>query len=123
IGLILAAPFALAIPFAPSPGLAVGALAIAELFAFMNTGPLNTALMNAVSPSVRETASGLNILCIHLLGDALSPPLLGALATHLGGPEPGPHALGLAVAAVAAPMLIAGIVLIPMRRPMNQRSP
>ena len=45
---------------------------------FFNTGPANAILANVVHPSMRATAFALNIFIIHVLGDALSPPLIGA---------------------------------------------
>ena len=33
-------------------------------------------------PSIRATGFALNILVIHLLGDAISPPIVGAMADH-----------------------------------------
>jgi len=55
-------------------------LAVGELFIFANTGPVNALIVNTVRPGVRATASATAILLIHLLGDALSPALLGAIA-------------------------------------------
>ncbi len=53
---------------------------LAEFFLFFNTGPANAALANVTSPAVRSTAFALNILMIHALGDAISPPLIGWIA-------------------------------------------
>ena len=55
------------------------AIFVAELLVFLNTGPLNTVLVGSTPPSVRELGVGLHVLCIHLLGDAFSPTVLGAL--------------------------------------------
>ncbi len=48
---------------------------VAEFFLFFNTGPTNTILANVVHPAIRSTGFALNILIIHTLGDAISPPL------------------------------------------------
>jgi hypothetical protein len=53
---------------------------LAVFFLFLNTGPSNAILANVTRPSVRANAFALNILVIHALGDAISPPLLGAVA-------------------------------------------
>jgi MFS family permease len=53
---------------------------LAIFFLFVNTGPSNTILANVTRPAVRANAFALNILIIHALGDAISPPLLGAIA-------------------------------------------
>lgn len=47
---------------------------------FINTGPTNTILANVIHPSLRATAFALNIFVIHALGDAISPPIIGAIA-------------------------------------------
>jgi MFS family permease len=47
---------------------------------FFNTGPVNTVLANVVHPSVRASGFALNILVIHLFGDAVSPWIMGSLA-------------------------------------------
>ena len=52
----------------------------AVFFIFFNNGPSNTALANVTHPSIRATAFALNIFFIHAAGDALSPPLIGAIA-------------------------------------------
>jgi MFS family permease len=50
---------------------------LAVFFLFFNTGPTNTILANVTHPSMRASAFALNILIIHTLGDAISPPLIG----------------------------------------------
>ncbi|HVX12769.1 MAG TPA: MFS transporter [Pirellulales bacterium] len=58
---------------------------LAEFCLFFNTGPTNTIIANVTHPSVRATAFALNILIIHLLGDAVSPPLIGWLSDRFNG--------------------------------------
>ena len=48
---------------------------------FFNTGPTNTALANVTHPAIRSTAFALNILVIHALGDAISPAVIGYIAS------------------------------------------
>jgi len=57
---------------------------IANFFLFINTGPLNAAIINVVLPESRATAVALNILIIHIFGDALSPVLIGELSDKYG---------------------------------------
>jgi hypothetical protein len=64
----------------PRPALYWGALVLAELLLFLNTGPSNTIIANVTAPAVRTSAFALNILCIHALGDVLSPVIMGAIA-------------------------------------------
>ncbi|HMD77626.1 MAG TPA: MFS transporter [Terracidiphilus sp.] len=61
---------------------AIPALFAAEFFLFLNTGPLNAAIVNSVSAPVRATAISFNLLCIHLFGDLFSPQIIGAISDH-----------------------------------------
>jgi len=63
-----------------APGAFYPALILAELLLFMSTGPINTAIVNLVSPTERASAVALSILAIHLLGDVLSPSIIGKLS-------------------------------------------
>jgi MFS family permease len=51
---------------------------------FFNTGPTNTILANVTHPSIRASAFALNILIIHALGDAISPPIIGLINGYTG---------------------------------------
>jgi sugar phosphate permease len=77
-GILVSCPFVLLMLWTPFPW-AWGVIFGAVFFLFFNTGPSNTILANVTSPSVRATAFALNIFLIHVLGDAISPPLLGRL--------------------------------------------
>jgi MFS family permease len=55
-------------------------LFFAVFFLFFNTGPTNTILANVTHPCMRTNAVALNIFIIHLLGDAISPWIIGAVA-------------------------------------------
>jgi MFS transporter, Spinster family, sphingosine-1-phosphate transporter len=54
----------------------------AQLLLFLSTGPINAVIVNLVSATERATAIALEVFAIHLLGDALSPPLIGVLSDH-----------------------------------------
>jgi MFS family permease len=101
VGMILAFPLCLAMLYTPFP-LAWVFLFGAVFFVFLNTGPSNAALANVVRPKIRATAFALNILVIHSLGDALSPPLLGAVAGH--------YDMTMAFVVVSVAMLVSGII-------------
>jgi hypothetical protein len=47
---------------------------------FLNTGPLNAAIVNSVSAPVRATAISVNLFCIHAFGDTFSPTIIGAIS-------------------------------------------
>jgi hypothetical protein len=52
----------------------------AQLCLFLSTGPINAAIINLVIAGERATAIALSVFAIHLLGDALSPLMVGALS-------------------------------------------
>lgn len=101
LGMLLAFPLFMAMLYVPFP-LAWVFLFGSVFFVFLNTGPSNAALANVVAPRIRATAFALNILIIHLFGDALSPPLLGAVAGH--------YDMTMAFIVVSVAMLISGII-------------
>src|SRR5262249_21758781 len=86
---------------------------------FFDTGPTNTILANVTHHAIRASAFAINIFVIHILGDAISPPLLGIVAhrykdSGLGpiwglGPFKG-TALGFVV--VSLMMLVGGVLWI-----------
>jgi MFS family permease len=101
VGILLACPFVLlmlVVPFPISWWLLLGAV----FFLFFNTGPSNTALANVTHPAVRASAFALNIFFIHLFGDALAGPLLGAVA--------GKYGWNAAFGVVVAVMAVAGLL-------------
>jgi MFS family permease len=53
------------------------AIFLAEFFLFLNTAPLNAAIVNSVGASIRATAIAVNLFTIHLLGDVSSPTIIG----------------------------------------------
>jgi hypothetical protein len=67
----------------------------AQLFLWFYNGPINTMIANAVGASVRARAFALSILSIHILGDAISPPIIGVISDTTGN-------------------LVAGVVLVPV---------
>lgn len=84
---------------------AVPALLAAEFFLFLNTGPLNAAIVNAVSAPVRATAVSLNLFCIHFFGDTFSPQIIGAISDRT-------HNLRLGLGATLVSLIVScGILL------------
>jgi len=69
-----------ALVFFGPPSWAIPALFAAEFFLFLNTGPLNAAIVNSVSAPVRATAVSFNLFCIHFFGDTFSPQIIGAVS-------------------------------------------
>jgi MFS transporter, Spinster family, sphingosine-1-phosphate transporter len=79
LSVALTLPFGALVFFGPR-ATAVPALFVAEFFLFLNTGPLNTAIVNSVSAPVRATAISVNLFCIHFFGDTFSPQIIGAVS-------------------------------------------
>lgn len=98
---LLAAPFAVVALTAGAPSTYYPAIVIAELFLFMSTGPINSAIINLVSPNERASAIALSMFIIHLLGDVPSPTLIGWLSDM--------SSLGKAVMIVPIAIMISGL--------------
>jgi MFS transporter, Spinster family, sphingosine-1-phosphate transporter len=75
-----------------------------QLCLFLSTGPINAAIINLVSATERATAIALSVFAIHILGDALSPPLIGALSDQFS--------LAQAVKIVPIAVVIGGCIWI-----------
>jgi MFS family permease len=76
--MVLGFPLVLLMIWLPFP-LAWIPMALFVFCLFFNTGPTNTILANVTHPLLRAPGFALNILVIHLLGDAISPPVMGAV--------------------------------------------
>lgn len=105
IGLLLAAPCMFMAARLPTAGAMFAAVAVAQFLIFLNSGPINAAIVNCVPPTFRAFAMGLNVLCIHLLGDAISPPLIGWVADAA-------KSVGFAIELNALPVLLGGLALL-----------
>jgi len=84
IGMIIGLPMFLLVLWTPFPAAWV-LMFLAEFCLFFNTGPTNTILANVTRPTVRSTAFAINIFVIHMLGDVISPPLIGKVTDRYGG--------------------------------------
>jgi MFS family permease len=100
---VAAWPFFVAALFAPFPP-AWGLLFVAVFFLFFNTGPANTVLANVTRSDIRATAFAVNILVIHLLGDVISPPIIGLIQDY--------HDLHTAFLAVSVTIPLGGLLWV-----------
>jgi MFS family permease len=80
VATLLAAPVALLGLMHHDKTVYLTALAVAQVLIFMCTGPINSDIVNVVSPLERATAVGLSVFVMHVLGDIPSPALIGALS-------------------------------------------
>jgi len=99
---LAAAPLTLVALASPHPAVYWTAIVAAELCLFASTGPINSAIVNVVSPHMRATAVALSIFTIHLLGDVPSPFLVGLLSDA--------RSLGEAVLIIPLAVLVGGII-------------
>ncbi len=83
---------------------AIGAcIFLAQFFLWFYNGPVNALIVNAVGSSMVARAFSVSILCIHLFGDAISPPIVGALSDATGN-------LPLAIAVIPVALLVGALI-------------
>ncbi len=83
-GFIMGTPIAVYAILTSTLSSCLAAMFCAEFFLFLNTGPLNTIIVNVTRPTVRAMAFAVNIFFIHALGDAVSPTILGWFSDRWG---------------------------------------
>jgi MFS family permease len=104
VGLLLAAPLMfLSVQLHSAPAM-FSVIFLAQFLIFLNSGPINAAIVNGVPPAFRAFAMGLNVLFIHMLGDAISPTAIGKVADL--------RTLGFAIELNAIPVLLGGLALL-----------
>lgn len=104
IGLVAAAPFVYLAAVLPDISSIYAVILLVMILLFLNTGPINAAVLNSVAPAFRSFAMGVNMLLIHLLGDAASPVAIGAIKDVSN--------LSTAIIMNAVPVLLGGVVLL-----------
>jgi MFS transporter, Spinster family, sphingosine-1-phosphate transporter len=101
VGMLISFPAFVAMLYTPFP-IAWIFLFVSVFFAFLNTGPSNTAIANVTRPGVRATAFALNILIIHALGDVSAFPAIGFIGGHTN--------MTVAFLVVSGMLLVAGVL-------------
>ena len=104
IATLIAAPFVWLALTTDSHSLYVVYMVTAQLCLFLSTGPINAAIINLVIASERATAIALSVFAIHLLGDAVSPLIVGALSDAFS--------LQQAIRILPVAVLVGGVVWI-----------
>lgn len=104
MGLLLAAPCMYIAVNLESQMATFAVIGVAQVLVFLNSGPINAAIVNCVQPSFRAFAMGLNVLCIHMLGDAISPTFIGSISDRSN--------LTTAIEVNAVPVLLGGVALL-----------
>jgi MFS family permease len=104
VSCLLAAPFVWVALTTRSPHFYLAGMVTGQLLLFLSTGPINAAIANLVTATERASAIALSVFAIHLLGDVLSPPLIGALSDRAS--------LQTAVQIVPVAVVIGGLIWI-----------
>ena len=84
LGILLAWPLAALVIFSPQPALNLPSLVAAIFLLFLHPGVITAVIVSVAGPALRAQAVALNIIIIHLIGDAPSTFLIGWIADHFG---------------------------------------
>lgn len=105
LGFLIGAPLVLVAFFIHILPLFIAVFIFAAISLNFCTGPLNAVIQDVIAPEMRATAIGLALLLAHLLGDAASPAVIGAIANS--------SSLGTALTLTAPTFLfLAGLVCL-----------
>jgi MFS family permease len=105
IGMLVGTPIFLLVLVTPFPK-AWGLIFLTEFCLLLNTGPANAVLANVTRPAIRASAFAINIFLIHLLGDAVSPSLVGWITDLAGGN------MNIGFTAVSVAIALSGVLWI-----------
>ena len=97
---------------APTLHAAYALFSVALLLLFVNTSPVNALTVSSLPASIRASGVALNVMLIHLFGDALSPEWVGHRSTMLtlGGMDKA-AALTRAMTIGVPAIVISGLIL------------
>lgn len=104
VGMLGSIPFVAAAIYLAGNNVVFGAILIGEFLILLNTAPLNAALVNSVSASIRATAIAVNLFVIHMLGDAFSPTLIGYISDRTN--------LKTGMIAMIVAVVLSGVILL-----------
>jgi len=111
--LIASLPFTAFAILSPQPAIFWPSIGITLFLVFLSIGPLNAAIANVLPANVRSQGFAINVLAIHLLGDAISPFFIGLASDHMGG-------LKWPVFGAGSLLVLAGLVLLAGRRALDR---
>jgi MFS family permease len=112
VTMIASLPFTLLAILSPTPAIFWPSMFVTLTLLFLNAGPLNAAMANVLPAAVRGRGFAFNTFAIHLLGDALSPWLIGGVSDRVG--------LRVPVLATGALVVVAGMVLLAGRKALTR---
>ncbi len=94
--------------YTPSSTTFFVAIFVCEVALFASTSPINVVILGSVPRSLRATAMAVSIFTQHLLGDLVSPPLIGKIADVTHSLRTGMWILPVAIA-LAATVWLGGV--------------
>jgi MFS family permease len=109
--LTLSIVFTLFAILSPHPVIFWPAMFVMLLLLFINVGPLNAALANVLPAALRARGFALTTMLMHLLGDAISPWLIGNASDQFG--------LKIPVLVTGCLLSVSGLVLLIGRRTLE----
>jgi MFS transporter, Spinster family, sphingosine-1-phosphate transporter len=116
IAMLIAVPLMVAAIYTTG-SLMFPAIFLAVFFILIVTGPTNAGLVNSVSATIRSTALAVNVFVIHLLGDAISPTLIGRLSDKTGSLQKA-FWVAFVAAGLSGIILLYGARFAPRLRPL-----
>ena len=96
----------------PTPKIFWPSMFVTLFLLFFNIGPLNAAMANVLPPDLRARGFALTTMAVHLLGDAVSPWIIGAASDRVG--------LTIPVLVNGILLAVAGVVLLVWRATLER---
>ena len=104
--------FTLPAVLSPRPEVFWPSMFVTLFLLFFNVGPLNAAMANVLPPDLRARGFALATMAMHLLGDAASPWIIGAVSDRVG--------LTVPVLANGLLLAVSGVVLLVGRASLDR---
>ena len=105
LGSLAAAPFAVVGFFTHDLTTLYVTIGTGVFFSSWYVGPILAALHDVVPPGQRGAVTGIYLLLIHLLGDAISPKIVGFISDHT-------HSLRVGLAVAVAMLMLGGLAAL-----------
>jgi len=84
LSMALSLPFFIGTLYAPNIGALIFFLSLTQLFFFLSTSPVTVSIIESVPAKAQTTAVAITIFLCHILGDAISSPLIGLISDNTG---------------------------------------
>lgn len=84
ISMALSLPFFIGTLYAPNISWLIFFLTFTQFFFFLSTSPVTVSIIESVPAKAQTTAIAITIFLCHILGDAISSPLIGLISDNTG---------------------------------------